>query len=117
MIINEKVQLVVETFDPSTGESPKMPKITSSPENAIENWFKLNQKYPTCVAIMAMNEESGMAVYKYAYENQDIIKSLASKYKSPYKIDYILKLINKKYKNGRTGITTFPDQLDPFCFG
>lgn len=114
MIINETY--VVGTYDIMSGEGGPDAKI-NDPAKAIEQWFKLNQKRPTCIAIMPSTKSDGMKLLKWASEHNDMITKWASQYHCPYKVDYLLKSINDKAKVGASGMDWDGDQCSPFSFG
>lgn len=94
-------------------------KVTEDPKTAIVTWFKLSQKYPTCTSIIAKNKEVAIELLEYANANEDLIRSLAAKYKCPYKVDYLVNAIREKAESGNLYgfYRNSRDQVYPFANG
>ena len=90
---------------------------TDDPKEAITRWFQYSAKYPLDCAIFVTNRKDGVALLKAA--TPELIEKLASTYKCPYKVSYLLDSIQKSIDNGCRYVLEGPygDQVHPFAYG
>lgn len=92
-----------------TGED----KTFIDPEKAIEYWFKLSKKYPTCTLIRGYVADE-KKLRAWVVEHEDKFRELYDKYKCPYKLDYLLDACKRPVSRS---YDKYPDQMYPFCLG
>lgn len=86
----------------------------SDPEKAIKRWFELGAKMPLCVGITAKTQEDAKALIECASKMD--IKSLSEEYRCPYKLEYLLKGIERGLSKKKL-IAWEYDEVEPFTFG
>ena len=86
-------------------------------ENAIIQWFRLSEKYPTCVSIQPANEKDGLALLKWADMNFEKLEVWAKEHKCPYRIDWLKLEIQKQTNNNKCSMQWEYDEVSPFCMG
>ena len=89
------------------------PKRFKDPGKAIECWFKLEQKYPTCVMITGYLRQA-QELHQWSWDNEDKIREWAKKYNCPYDVEYILDACNKPVHRSTD---KYPDQCHPYDLG
>ena len=91
----------------------------TSPEKAIELWFKIEAKHPLNTDISAYKKDDAIALITWAYENQNKIAEWYKKYRCPYKLEFMLAAIKRQYNNGCRSFheNEFGEMIDPFCIG
>lgn len=90
---------------------------TDTPKTAIVAWFEAQAENPSCVAINAISIEAAQLLIDYAHCRKDIIEELHSKYKNPYKLEFLLEAIDNKHNDGCKGFLGYLDQVHPFDLG
>lgn len=88
-----------------------------SEKEALSEWFRQSQKYPSEVAINAASKEAACMLIDYAHSRKDIIEELYSTYKNPYKLSFLLEAIDRKYADRCSGFFGYGDQVHPFDLG
>lgn len=91
---------------------------TDDPKEAIEAWFKLGEKAPMDTAIMTKTKASAVELVKSATE--ELLTSLHSKYKCPYRLDYMIQEVQKKVADGQKyfhELRDYGDSIHPFGVG
>ena len=108
--------LVSAINDPISFEPIGQPRELDTPKTALEEWFKLNKKHPTCTSLQPQTNDDAREVLIWASKNRDIIKSWTTRYNCHYKIDYLLKFIDDGLNKEKL-ISWEYDELFPFCMG
>lgn len=92
---------------------------TNDPKKAIEAWFKLGQDAPMDTAIMSKTKADAIELNKAATE--EYLTDLHSKYRCPYKLDYLVDEAAKKVADGQRGFYEdkygYGDSVHPFSVG
>lgn len=88
-------------------------KTFTDPGKAIEYWFKLNQKYPTCAMIVGYVSDE-QKLRDWVINNKQLVSDWAEKYHCCYKTDYLLDACEKPVRQRND---KYPDQMFPFCLG
>lgn len=108
--------LVSSINNPFDFEPIGQPRELGTPKTALEEWFKLNKKHPTCTSLRPQTNEDAREVLKWASNNKDEIKAWATRYDCHYKIEYLLKSIDDGLNKEKL-ISWEYDELFPFCMG
>ena len=88
---------------------------TNDPEEAVELWFKMQQKFPMDVAILT-TKEFGDEFYDAITE--EFITAMDDKYGSPYRLDIMLDWFRDAKSRGfRPFDDEYEDQIVPFTYG
>lgn len=92
-------------------------KDTDSPVEAIKLWFKLGEKARGDTAIICRKRSDAIELCGNATES--LLSSLYSKYKCPYKLEYLIQTAKKQVDNGCKFFyeTRYGDQVEPFSVG
>lgn len=97
----------------------------NSPRKAIEEWAKLERKYPTMVSINVCRRAEAMELIEYAYNNMEWVKEVCSTVGFPYVWEHVENGIERGYSNECSSFHEYqlwdgeyaPDQVYPFCLG
>lgn len=91
---------------------------TNDPKEAIEAWFKAEDRFPSDAAIFAYNAEDEMALCRWVIDNEDTFRNMYLAHRCPYKYEWLIECANE-HKDKASGIYMydFPDQISPFCYG
>ena len=89
----------------------------ADPENAIIQWFRYSEKYPTCVTIQPETPADGMALLKWVNLNFEKLEVWAKEHKCPYRTDWLKEQVESQIKKGKCSMQWNYDQLFPFCMG
>ena len=92
---------------------------TDSVGKAIECFFKNQEKYPLCVAIIADTNHDAKLLVHFASARHDFIDDCYDKYeKIPYKKEFIIEAVDKDAKSSKYNKDgLFMDQIYPFSLG
>lgn len=94
---------------------------TDSPAEAIEDWFRVNQKCPMETTIYMWDKNDAIALIDYAYDHMDWVLDLADQYNCQIKKEYLEKWIISERDRKCSGflgkVDGFPDSVSPFSFG
>ena len=114
-----------DSYDPYNGHIYRIDggygqtKYTDYPKNALEYWFRMQQKNPADVSVMTRKRSDALKLVDYVANNPKIIYDLGKKFKCPYKLDYLVNESEKKAADGckwfREG--EFGDSIHPFGVG
>lgn len=88
----------------------------NDPMTAIQMWFELSTKYPTCVDIGCKTYEDAKNLLDILQNNKKEIKELNKKYPCPYNLNDILSYGG----NAKKSLDTWKHQFDtilPFMMG
>ena len=94
-------------------EMVSSPKRFKDPGKAIEYWFKLGKRYPTCVMITGYKKQE-QELRQWTLDNEDKVREWAKQYKCPYKIEYILDACKKPSLRSND---KWSDQCHPYDLG
>ena len=94
-------------------------QFTDDPETAIRYWFKLSNKYPMDAAIMCRSRKDALNLVKLVSDDPDIIYRLNEKWRSPYKLEYLVEECEKAAANGCKYFyeNEAGDSIHPFSLG
>ena len=87
------------------------------PENAIIQWCRYSEKYPTCASIQPESKDAGTSLLKWAKLNFEKVEVYMREHKCPYRIDWMKEQIESQVRNGKNSMQWEYDQLFPFCMG
>lgn len=90
---------------------------TDSPIEAIKLWFQFGSKDPGGACIMCKKRSDAVELCGNA--TADLLTSLYSKYKCPYKLEYLIQSAQDQVDRGCKYFyeTKYGDQVDPFSVG
>lgn len=90
---------------------------TDDPKKAIELWFRIGQKFPTCTDLMAKTKADACVLLREA--TPEYLTELYSKYKCPYKLDYLISGAQRSMSRGCSDfyVSEFGDSVYPFSCG
>lgn len=93
-------------------------KETNNIRTAISYWFQMEPKSRTYCCITCRKKQDACELIDWANDNKEFIEQLYNKYNVSYKLDYLLKAIEKEHNNRckyfHEGVG---DQIYPFCLG
>ncbi len=98
-----------EPVDPGTYEY--------DPQNALIQWFRYSEKYPTCTSLHPETKEDGIALLKWAKLNFEKLEIWAKEHKCPYKTEWLKEQIVSQIYNNKCSMQWGYDELFPFCMG
>ena len=107
---------VVSGLDPLTGEEPFSPIDTDDAKSAITSWFKMSEKYPSCICICGKDYSAAKQLLRWVIDNEDQFIALYNRYKNPYKLDFLLDYCKQNVNSGHL-LDWSGDQIDPFSLG
>ena len=87
------------------------------PQNAIIQWFRYTEKYPTCVDILAETEEDAKELLKWADNNPEKLKVWSLEYKCPYRDGWLSDQIKRQLIGKKKFLQWGYDAVFPFCMG
>lgn len=88
-------------------------KTFTTPDKAVNYWFKQSQRYPTCTMITGYASDE-QKLRDWIVNNKQLVSDWAEKYHCPYKTDYLLDACEKPVRQRND---KYPDQMHPFCLG
>ena len=87
-----------------------------TPQEAIDAWVELQDKYPTCVDVEAINQAQAKRLYKHL--NNNVVEvALNVQNKTGFTIDYIIEANITVHKRGLDNIDLTNNGLYPFTMG
>lgn len=114
--ISQKYKYVISGLDPSTGEEPFPPRDTDKPDTAINYWFTMSEKYPSCVCICAKDDAAAKELLSWVVDNEDKFREIYKRYNNPYKLEFLVNYC-KRHVNDSKLIDWSGDQVSPFSLG
>ena len=90
---------------------------TDDPKKAIELWFRIGEKFPTCTDIMTKTRGNVCELLREA--TPEYLEELYGKYKCSYKLDYLITSVQQGLDRGGGSFyeNEFGDSIFPFCSG
>jgi len=91
---------------------------TDDPREAIEAWFRAEDKFPGDATIKAYNADDELALRRWVLNNEADFQRMYDSHKCPYKYEWLIEIV-EKYKNKSSGLYSYgyPDQVEPFTYG
>lgn len=86
------------------------------PQDAILQWMRYSEKYPTCVSIQPHTPEDGRSLLQWASDNFAQLDVWAKEYHCPYDKEWLHNEIQAQL-SGKISMQWEYDQLHPFCEG
>ena len=111
------MRYIISVTEPGGYETAEAPVVEHDPQNAIIAWFRLGERYPTCVAIQADSEGSAFELLKWAGANRDKMEVWMKEHRCPYRSIFLFDSISSYIKQGRSSMQWEYDQVSPFSFG
>ena len=108
---------VISAISSPMGEEVGGEFIEKHPENAILEWCKLGQKYPTYTSLQANSEQSAFALLVWAQANFDKLESWFEEFECPYKPEWMRGVIDFYVSKGKSSMQWNYDEISPFCMG
>ena len=93
-------------------------KRTNSPLTAIKYWFSGQRFNPQDCAIMAKYKDDAIKLLSVA--TPELLENLNIKYPCPYKLDWMIEVIERNLRNNCSGFLgdgDLGDQVSPFTYG
>lgn len=90
---------------------------TDFADTAITNWFKGQKENPSDVCILASSKQKVISLINFAYNHKDFIESRNERYKIPYKLEFIMNIINRDFNDKCKSFIGEMDQVGPFSVG
>jgi hypothetical protein len=90
---------------------------TDDPKKAIEMWFRVGQKFPSCTDLMTKTKADACVLLREA--TPEYLTELYSQYKCPYKLEYLISSVQQGLSRGGGDFyaSEFGDSIYPFCCG
>ena len=105
----------IEDCSPNDVASSSME--TDDPRKAIELWFRIGQKFPSCTDLMTATKSDACKLLEEA--TPEYLTELYGKYKCPYKLDYLIDSVSSSLSRGCGSFyeSEFGDSIYPFSCG
>jgi len=111
------MRYVISAISSPFGEAAGNDAVEHDPENAIIQWFRYSEKYPTCASLQPQTKEDGLALLKWAKHNFNKLEVWAKEHKCPYKTGWLKEQIEKQVEDNKCSMQWEYDELFPFSMG